>query len=110
MEQTVADSVKEHMLAKVLTCLNSGLDADYIGMCCLINNRVPVTEDFQNHEFIPTVGGTASAIGLINGVLGSIGLPLVCSVWENNMLLGFDKYELDNDNPIMGKPPEGLKE
>jgi hypothetical protein len=110
--EQVADNVRGHMLANVLKCLNSALDDDYLAMVCMMNSRVPVNEYLQDHKYIPTVAGTMSTIGLINGVLNSIGLPLVCTVWgeESNALLGFEKYPLDKDTPIMGKPPEGIKD
>ena len=94
------------MSKKAVATLNRAFAADPAAVHALLCNRVPCNLALADD---PTIicgdeavvpGFTLGAIGLINGVLADLGLPLVASQWSDEAdeqgrrkLVGFQSYE-----------------
>lgn len=95
----------------VLACLNGAFRADPQAIHCLIINRVPCNENLGDHPYVVCErsqvivgGGTVDALGLVNGAMGAMGLPLVTLQWSTDRdaegrcrLLGFNRYAPPGD-------------
>lgn len=80
--------IKNSLMQAVLGCLNSALKADPAAIHALVCNRVPCNQKLVDHPHV-VVGlsqatGThdVGAIGLLNGVLTSVGLDRIAQNWE----------------------------
>jgi hypothetical protein len=95
-------------IQSVLDSLNEAYRRDPLAIRALLINVVPCNEDLANHRDIQVhdfgtpngVGYMVGTLGVINGVLASIGLPLVASMWSDSVdasgsktLLGFMEYK-----------------
>lgn len=90
----------------VLKTLNDAIAADCMALQVLLNVRVPCTVDLLDHKTIECSGDwpyrhpNVGALGIINGILRSAGIPTICSVLDDNgdpqhgqQLVAFKKYE-----------------
>jgi hypothetical protein len=110
--------LSDQPIDKVISCLNEAFAADPLAMRLLLINRVQCNRSLADH---PTIvcddcapfglpdQFTLGSLGLVNGVLGALGLPLVASGWSDqpdaegrHTLLGFRRYQ-QADKPA----PEG---
>ncbi len=85
-------------IEKVLECLNAAYKQDREAMHALMINRIPTT-GLIDHDIIvdenPLNKGyySVGCLGLINGILSSVGLPLVAMKIDQDGFYGFCKYE-----------------
>lgn len=82
----------------VLSVLNSAVAADKVAIADILDYRVSCTESLADHPHIVVLPGHGSyavgALGLINGVLTSLGLPRVMAVYnESGELKEFVEYK-----------------
>lgn len=98
---------QSEQLAGVLACLNEAFDDDPQAMQALLRNVVPCNEDLALHptivvgknEVLEDGGWEVGTLGVVNGVLSSLGVPLVASKWSEPddigkpTLLGFCEYK-----------------
>ena len=86
----LTDEQKQECYAEVLGMLNSAFNADPLAMHCLTSNRVPCNEALMNHpqavvlheNAVSPSAGSISALGLLNGAMLALGLPLVAGQWK----------------------------
>ena len=75
----------------VLECLNSAFQADPDGFHALLGSRVPTTQAMADHPHViayPSVFNAPALgpLGVINGLLTSIGLPRVAASFDNGKM------------------------
>ena len=95
----------------VVAALNAAFAADPQAVHALLCNRVPCNRSLADDPFfvveesrVLDEGFTIDALGLVNGVLGAAGLPLVCAKFagqagDKSLLLGFEIYEPGKPEP-----------
>lgn len=77
----------EHRLSQVLECLNTALSADRAAVEALCRYRVECSDQLSRHPLV-VVGNDDSGelslrlVGLLNGVLSALDMPLVAENWE----------------------------
>ncbi len=92
------------MQAKILRSLNEAVEQDAAAIQTLIGQRVPCNEALADHATIQCglqhpaageLGWTVGPLGLINGVLGAAGIPLIAAQFddETGNFVGFCDYE-----------------
>ena len=94
-------------IKKAIDALNEAFNDDPIAITTLLKTEIPCNEDLSKHPTIMcgyTKDGRyyITAIGLLNGVLGSLGLPLIAGLWsdpygDNSRLLEFVEYGSKSD-------------
>jgi hypothetical protein len=85
---------KEDAFKRILGLLQSCWEADPGATYTLIANKVTTNQQIVEHPFIicepvPVAGQAEElpmfgVLGVINGVMGCLGLPLIATRWENN--------------------------
>lgn len=101
-DEVIDAAKRKQQMESVIECMNSAFNADPEAIHALLVNYVPCNADLADHQYIQVGtnlvlerGFQVGALGLINGVLQSAGLPLVCSFWSapgddgRRKLLGF---------------------
>jgi len=90
---------EKQAIQNVIISLNQACEDDPIAIHSLICNRVPCNEKLVDHPHIVvtdskvTKGFHVGALGLINGVLGSLNLPHIAIKWtEDGKFIGFCEY------------------
>ena len=86
-------SPQDKALNKVLKCLNTATQADKGAMYALLCNIAPCKGDgLLNHPHVVVQRGCSygsnavSMVGVINGILTSMGLPRVCYTMKSKMV------------------------
>jgi hypothetical protein len=101
--------VKTRTIQDVVDALNEAFEEDPVAIRALLINIVPCNEALAGHPTIQVApmgsGYTVGALGLLNGVLGALGLQLIASKWSNDTdergahkLLGFCLYQQGSSN------------
>ena len=93
-------------IGAVLDCLNTAFQSDPVAIQALCCNRVPCNQALADHPTIPVDqfpggdGCIVGAIGLVNGVLDSMDLPLVAMQFSDPLdesgrrkMIGFCEYK-----------------
>ena len=97
---------EQEQLDAATECLNSAYKADPAAMHSILCNIIPCNQALADHPFVLVQscrmfnGRTLSVIGLLNGVLNAMGLPLIASHYQPDPedpsryeLVGFMKYD-----------------
>ena len=90
-------------IQSVIDSLNIAFEADPIAIRALLVNVVPCNDVLAAHSTVICnrleEGYTVGCLGILNGVLGALSLPLVASKWSDEVdslgrrrLLGFCEY------------------
>jgi hypothetical protein len=85
-----------NQIETVLSVLNSAFAADPGAIQALCENRVPCNRLLAEHPSIQVCvdryEALVGALGLLNGVLEALGVPLVASQWDGQRMVGFCAY------------------
>lgn len=95
----------EQVLQTVLATLNSAYHRDPSAIHALMCNRVPCNDYLANHPHVVVQGNKAlvyefpyvGTLGLINGILSSLGVQKVAMEWDDSVapykFIGFVAYK-----------------
>lgn len=111
-----AQAVGQVLFQRIIDALNTAVRSNKLAMLQLIEFRVPVGEEMEKDpNMVPYDSGNGlqlGMLGVINGLLGAIGLPHVQAVWANDAyldsLVGFTpaRPRHTDVNKLLGVPDE----
>ena len=105
--ETVAkmeEDIKHLQVQIMVKALNAAVNANKAAMHALLINRVPVGQEMIDdpHMVVDSMPGSQSyslgMLGVINGILSSVGMPRIAARWEKEVdeghnFVGFMIYE-----------------
>ena len=106
----IEEDIKRLQVEVMVKALNGAVAANKGAMHALLINRVPVGQEMIDDPFmvvdeIPATGGvTLGMLGVINGLLNSLGMPRLTAIWEHtvdqgNNFVGFGIYKPPKEEP-----------
>lgn len=121
-ENYMNDEQKQKMTDAAIRCLNNAYKRDPNAIHALVANRVPCNKGLADDPVVqvsstPVENGgyNVGMLGVINGILASMGLPLLAGQWdtppgrEGPVFVGFCRYTPATMSGINAKLPDQPK-